>query len=281
MDLSTGTTPAVPAATVLTVPPEPKRPGAWSGLGIVALYFLLQFGLSLLIGALIGVALGVEAGIKAAQEHHKFDPNSIARVLQTNPDIRVILAVLTIAAAAAVMALIVRQTWPTQWSRAELPGFGFQPPDSKLVYVGAVLLGIVVLLAGGAMTQLLAGSHPIHQDIALMASRVPPALRVLLALMAVCVAPFVEELVFRGVLLSGLASRMRVGWAIVVSALIFGCAHLPDFKFAWYAIPTLVLLGLALGWIRIKTRSLWPAIVLHATNNFFAVLAWFVVAHHP
>ena len=106
-------------------------------------------------------------------------------------------------------------------------------------------------------------------------------MRVLLALMAVCVAPFVEELVFRGVLLSGLASRMRVGWAIVVSALIFGCAHLPDFKFAWYAIPTLVLLGLALGWIRIKTRSLWPAIVLHATNNFFAVLAWFVVAHHP
>ena len=95
----------------------------------------------------------------------------------------------------------------------------------------------------------------------------------------VCVAPFVEELVFRGVLLSGLASRMHIGWAMLVSAIVFGCVHLPDFKFAWYPVPALILLGLVLAWLRVRTRSLWPSITLHAANNFFAVLGWFLVTH--
>ena len=280
MDLPTGTTPAVPAETVLTISPEPKRPGVWSGLGIVALYFLLQFGLGMLIGMLIGVALGVEAGIRSAHVHRKLDPGAIVRTLQHGPDTGVILTVLTLAAAATVMALIVRHTWPAQWSRAELPGFAFTQPDSKLAYLGAVVLGVGISLLGGGMTELFAGSHPLQQDIAVMAASAPTGLRVLLALAGIGVAPFVEELVFRGVLLSGLASRMRVGWAIIVSALIFGCAHLPDFKFAWYAIPALVLLGLVLGWLRVKTRSLWPSITLHASYNSVAVLAWFMVAQH-
>jgi membrane protease YdiL (CAAX protease family) len=80
------------------------------------------------------------------------------------------------------------------------------------------------------------------------------------------------------VLLSGLASRLPVAWAIIVSALIFGGAHLPDFQFAWYPVPALILLGLVLGWTRVHTRSLWPSIALHATNNLFAAVAWFVTA---
>jgi hypothetical protein len=94
------------------------------------------------------------------------------------------------------------------------------------------------------------------------------------------VAPFVEELVFRGVLLSGLASRMPIGWAMLASAVVFGCVHLPDFKFAWYPVPALIILGLVSAWLRVRTRSLWPSITLHATNNFIAAIAWFVVAHH-
>jgi len=281
MESPAETTPPVPSdAAPPDIVPSPKHPGVWSGLGTVALYFLLQFGLSILVGALIAVALGVAGGFHAATGHHKFDPHAVTRLIQQNPDIRVILTVLTIAAAAAVMTALVRRTWPAQWSRGELPGFGFVQPDSKLAYPGAVLLGVAVLLAGAALTNLFAGSNPVQQDVALMADKVSPDMRILLALLVVCVAPFVEELVFRGVLLSGLASRMRSGWAIVASALIFGCAHLPDFKFAWYPVPALVLLGLALAWLRLKTRSIWPSITLHATNNFVAAMTWFMVAGH-
>ncbi|TAN01148.1 MAG: CPBP family intramembrane metalloprotease [Rhodanobacteraceae bacterium] len=280
MDLPAGAATTIPAEIPPPVPAEPKRPGVWGGLGTVALYFLLQFGLSLLVGVLIGFALALKAGIEAGLRHQKPDTRAITQLLQTNPDVKVVLTVITIAAAAAVMALLVRQFWPAQWSRADLPGFGFVQPGDKKAYLGAVLLGLAVLFLGGLLTHLLAGSHQIQQDVEVMAGKAPVGLRVLLALLVVCVAPVVEELVFRGVLLSGLASRMRVGWAIVASALIFGCVHLPDFKFVWYPVPALILLGLALAWLRVRTRSLWPSITLHATNNFMAVLAWFLVTPH-
>jgi membrane protease YdiL (CAAX protease family) len=279
MDLPTETTSSGAADDAMIVPATSKRPGVWSGLGVVALYFLLQFGLSMLIGVIIGFVLVMKASVEAGMHHRHLDAKGVvALAMRTNPDIQGVLTVVTIAAAAVVMALIVRQFWRAQWSRDELPGFGFVQPAHKSNYLGAVLLGIGVLLLGGAITHLLAGQHPVHQDVAVMASQVSLGLRLLLALLVVGVAPFVEEMVFRGVLLSGLASRMPVGWAIVVSAVVFGCVHLPDFKFSWYPVPALVLLGLALGWIRVRSGSLWPSITLHATNNFFAMLAWFLVS---
>jgi membrane protease YdiL (CAAX protease family) len=254
-----------------------KRPGVWSGLGTVALYFLLQLGLSVLVGGAIGLALALKAGFNAGLHHRSPDMKSIVQVMRGNPDMPIVITVITIAAAAVIMALLVRQFWPGQWSRADLPGFGFAKPANKAVYPAAIILGFVVLLLGGAMTHLLAGHHPVHQDVAVMARKVSSDMRILLALLVVCVAPFVEELVFRGVLLSGLASRMRLGWAMLVSAIVFGCVHLPDFKFAWYPVPALILLGLVLAWLRVRTRSLWPSITLHAANNFFAVLGWFLL----
>ncbi|HEX7325569.1 MAG TPA: CPBP family intramembrane glutamic endopeptidase [Rhodanobacteraceae bacterium] len=265
-----GVTPAAPL----------RRPGIWSGLGIVALYFALQFGLSILIGIVIGAGVMMRAGIVAGVQHRKLHIHAIMQALRTNPDMRVVLTVITIAVAAAIMAALVRQFWPGQWSRAELPGFGFTRPRSPLAYVAAAGLAIVVMLIGGVIARLAAHGHPFHQDVTVMASEVPLDLRILLALLVVCVAPFVEELVFRGVLLSGLARRMPIAWAVVVSAVIFGCAHLPDFKFAWYPIPALFLLGLLLAWLRVRTGSIWPSITAHATNNFIAALAWFLAAHH-
>ncbi|MGH8118616.1 MAG: lysostaphin resistance A-like protein [Rhodanobacteraceae bacterium] len=251
-----------------------RRPSVWSGLGTVVLYFLLQFGISFAAGSLLALALKLRIGFGAGARHV---PGAM-HLLRTNPDARAILAVVTIVAAAIVMIVVVRRLWPEQWSRGGLPGFGFTRPTNQLAYMGAVALAVILLVVSGPLTELLAGKHPVQQNIDVMADQVSLGMRIPLAILVVCVAPVIEELVFRGVLLSGLASRMRVGWAILVSALIFGCAHLPDFQFAWYPVPALVLLGLALGWLRVYTHSLWPSITLHATNNFIAMLAWFIAA---
>jgi membrane protease YdiL (CAAX protease family) len=281
MDLPTGDEASGPhgdaPADDMTVAAPAKRPGVWSGLGTVSLYFLLQFGLSILVGGAIVFSLALKAGFNAGLNHQRVDMKAIVQMMRSNPDMPIVITVITIAAAAVIMALLIRRSWPVQWSRAELPGFGFTQPVNKLYFPGAIILGFVALLLGGAITHLLAGHHPVHQDVAVMAGKVSPDMRILLALLVVCVAPFVEELVFRGVLLSGLASRMRIGWAMLVSAIVFGCVHLPDFKFAWYPVPALILLGLVLAWLRVRTRSLWPSITLHAANNFFAVLGWFLL----
>ncbi|HET9818632.1 MAG TPA: type II CAAX endopeptidase family protein [Rhodanobacteraceae bacterium] len=267
--------PNSPANDIATTSP-PGHPGIWGGLGTVALYFILQLGLGSLFAVAIGFWLASNTGLEAGLP----DIRAITHTALANPDTRVIVAVVTIAAAAAVMLAFVRHTWPMQWSRADLPGFGFGRPREGGDYVAAVALGIGMVFLGGVMTQLLAHGNPVQQDVSVMAGKVSPGMRLLLAVIVVCVAPVVEEVVFRGVLLSGLASRMRVGWAIVVSAVIFGCVHLPDFKFAWYPVPALILLGLLLAWLRVRTHSLWPSITLHATNNFVAAIMWLLVAPH-
>ena len=258
--------------------PPARQPGVWSALGTVALYFLLQLGFGFLV--MFGLWVARETGFEAGLHHPASGLRPMMQTVMAKPDVRVVLTVITIAAAAAVMIALVRRTWPAQWARADLPGFGLVAPARRSTFAAAVLLGVALLLLNGVVTRLLSHGHPIQQDVSVLAREVPPGLRALLAVLVVCVAPVVEELVFRGVLLSGLASRMRIGWAIVVSAVIFGCIHLPDFRFAWYPIPGLILLGLVLAWLRVRTRSLWPSITLHATNNLVAAIAWLAIAHH-
>ncbi|TAL90510.1 MAG: CPBP family intramembrane metalloprotease, partial [Rhodanobacter sp.] len=41
----------------------------------------------------------------------------------------------------------------------------------------------------------------------------------------------------------------------------------------------LLLLALALAWLRLRSESIWPSVIAHGANNLLAVAAWFVVAH--
>lgn len=83
-------------------------------------------------------------------------------------------------------------------------------------------------------------------------------------------APLLEELLFRGVILDGLLRRENASKAIFISALIFGLIHF----IPWQAGPAL-LMGLFLGWLYWRTRSLILCIALHAVNNFTAtIVGW-------
>ena len=84
-------------------------------------------------------------------------------------------------------------------------------------------------------------------------------------MLVVLVAPLVEEVIFRGVLLSGLSARMGPVPAIVVSACIFAAVHFDP----WRAVP-LGFLGAVLGYLAWQSRSIWPAVLAHALVNGFA-----------
>jgi hypothetical protein len=86
----------------------------------------------------------------------------------------------------------------------------------------------------------------------------------------VVLAPVVEELIFRGVIFSGFKKNFRPIWAVILSALLFALFHLNP----WQLGPTF-LLGLLLGFVRLRTGSLLAAIFTHALHNgmiFFSVL---------
>lgn len=78
----------------------------------------------------------------------------------------------------------------------------------------------------------------------------------------VLLAPVVEELIFRGIIFSGFQRNYHAFWAIFFSALLFALFHLNPWQFG----PTF-LLGLILGWARLRTGSLLAAIFTHALHN--------------
>jgi len=85
----------------------------------------------------------------------------------------------------------------------------------------------------------------------------------LLGSFAVVPAVF-EELCFRGFMFGALRTRLSGAWTVVVSALLFGLFH--EFFIPGKLIPS-ALLGLVLGWVRLRTGSVLPGMVLHALHN--------------
>lgn len=88
-------------------------------------------------------------------------------------------------------------------------------------------------------------------------------------ILSICVQPAViEELAFRGVILSALDDVMSTRAAIVVSSLMFMVIHLAPVSY-----PPLLLIGLVLAWIRVKSGSLYPGMVMHFTHNLLVVMS--------
>jgi membrane protease YdiL (CAAX protease family) len=106
-------------------------------------------------------------------------------------------------------------------------------------------------------------------------------MRIPLALIAIGVAPLVEEVLFRGVLLSALMRRFSSSVTVLISATLFALVHLEGLHFQWYALPNLLLLALALGWLRLQSASLWPSVLAHGTYNSFAMIAILLGATTP
>jgi membrane protease YdiL (CAAX protease family) len=81
-------------------------------------------------------------------------------------------------------------------------------------------------------------------------------------------APFVEELLYRG-LGYGLLIQFAGPWpSIVITGLAFGLAH-----GLVVGLPVLAIFGITLGWLRWQTGSVYPGMIVHAVFNGAALAA--------
>lgn len=87
----------------------------------------------------------------------------------------------------------------------------------------------------------------------------------------VVLAPLGEELLFRGLLLRGLARRLPFWAAAVISSILFASAH-ADVYVLWPRAIALVGTGLVLAWIY-RRRGYWASVSAHATVNIVAAIA--------
>jgi len=149
----------------------------------------------------------------------------------------------------------------------------FVPTSGKWIALGAIV-GVALAFAALAVMALLssAGAMDFHTDKGDQAV-LPHSVGELLmaASTIVLLGPYVEELYFRGAMLTWL--RERIGWlfALALSAAIFGLAHLQFLSNpgpqGWVLTALIGAVGVVNGIWANATRSLWPAFATHAAYN--------------
>ena len=89
----------------------------------------------------------------------------------------------------------------------------------------------------------------------------------LLSFIATAIVPaIVEEFACRGIMI-GILKKYGEGFAVISSAVIFGIMH-GNFE----QIPFATMVGLILGYIYVKTGSIWTCMAVHCVNNSIAVI---------
>jgi membrane protease YdiL (CAAX protease family) len=84
----------------------------------------------------------------------------------------------------------------------------------------------------------------------------------------VIIAPVIEELIFRGVIMHGLIRNYSEKTAVFFSGLLFALFHLNPWQF-----PATFVLGLILGWLMVRSQNIFLCIAGHAINNLLVLLA--------
>jgi membrane protease YdiL (CAAX protease family) len=133
-------------------------------------------------------------------------------------------------------------------------------------------LQIVVVLLTAPFLRVLFPEGAPQQGVASLTEGTTTVLEgIAIVLMVAVAAPVVEEILFRGMLLSRLVRSMPTGWAIVVQALLFAGIHLLDPN-AIAALPGLFIIGAVLGYAAIRSRNLSLPILIHAGVNLTAAV---------
>jgi hypothetical protein len=97
---------------------------------------------------------------------------------------------------------------------------------------------------------------------------------------AILVAPFMEELIFRGILFGIFESRVGLRFAILITAILFGGLHVPEYWGAWNHTFLIFIVGLVFSLARGMSGSLTPSVFLHMGYNASMMIALFISTEH-
>ena len=91
----------------------------------------------------------------------------------------------------------------------------------------------------------------------------------MLAVFGVVVAPFFEELFFRGFLYPVLYRRIGFFAAAVLNSVLFAFTHEGQLAHAWAPLLVLFIVGMVLTYVRAKAQSVGASFLVHSGYNAF------------
>ncbi|HEX4930757.1 MAG TPA: type II CAAX endopeptidase family protein [Gaiellaceae bacterium] len=151
--------------------------------------------------------------------------------------------------------------------------FALRRPASWKRALGLVVLALVAIYGSALVyTQILAlfGTWDATEEQGLVpdgwdSSRAGAFVTFFLAV--TILAPVVEELTYRGI---GVALLLPYGavLAVLLTGVLFGAAH-----GLLVGLPVLVVFGIVNAWLRLRTDSIYPPILVHSTFNAIAMIA--------
>jgi len=227
----------------------------------------------------IALVFGVAVGIYYAITDPHLAPTRLAKQLQTTP-VLLSAGTLGILGGASLVLLM------TRWFYRGIPRYeayqalGLTRGSVQNFVIAAIfgltLAGLYIWLA----IKFVSAGHTPPMGLfgrAAMAGGFP---RVLLAILAVLIAPPVEEFLFRGAMFAGFKRSWGQSTAILLVTVAFVLLHAPEARAFWPALIGIAITAMALAAIRIRSGSLGPPIILHACYNLGLVLAVFIPSGH-
>lgn len=148
-------------------------------------------------------------------------------------------------------------------------GFGWFEWNTLALGCGLVIASYMVIIVHNGILYLLGVKTQGEEILQLFNGLDAP---VWLIVVGVIFAPIVEEIFFRGFLFQGF--RQKYGWIKggLISAAVFGLAHLDPVAL----IPTFIL-GFVLAYVYHRSNSVWPGVILHMLVNSFGFCSLYAV----
>lgn len=131
-----------------------------------------------------------------------------------------------------------------------------------------ILLSILAMLSLALLIEPLSALMPMPESMKMLFESLLQKEELLDTILSVSImAPILEELFCRGIVLRGISYHRGPVRGILWSALIFAVLHLNPYQ----GIPAFII-GCFFGWLYYRTSALWITILLHAVNNSISVI---------
>lgn len=245
-------------------PVEPTRPAHPLGWG-EALAALLLLPASYVV---FGVLVGGVAAIVIKLNHPEYGFKQVAAAAQ-GPGLVVLAALAAQLFAVAYVVWRVRR----RMSGRTRQGLGLSSDLPPVAWIGAPILALVPLFLVPFLAVLAQYAPPPEEmPILRMVERASAFELALLVVFGVALAPFCEELFFRGFLYPIAARYLSTSGAVLAVTLAFVALHVSQTGGYWISMVMISLVGIILGVQRARFNSILPAWITHTCYNLALML---------